>query len=251
MTSQPISRALTYPLLIAFLRTFMAVLPGILLVEDRVDMSLALFLLLLYLLLSEFFQVFIQRANAKGQSLSLNLYVGKVVIGIICIWIITNKLAPQYGIILLMYEVFQFFIFSDKYNYQETLLYTCLNAFFKGIVFNLVISIHYPYSFKPLYFWSYLFSFLIVLIGTLLTQSLYAKGGRNSDFNRLSLISFLILMGYLAYQLYAKHLNWLLLLPMIAVILIETWLIMRHNNQKKRELTLNVALLLLLLIYYI
>lgn len=251
MTPRPISQALTYPLLIAVLRTLMAILPGMLLVEDRVDISFALVLLLLYLLLSEFFQVFIQRAYANKQPVSLNIYVGKVVVGIISIWIITNKLAPQYGIILLMYEVFQFFIFSEKYNYQETFLYTCLNAFFKGIVFNLVISIHYPYAFKPFYFWSYLFSFLIVLIGTLLTQSLYATGGRSSDFNRLSLISFLILIGYLAFQIYGRHFNWLLLLPMLGVILLAAWYIMRHNNQKKRELTLNGALLLILFIYYI
>lgn len=251
MTAKPLARSLTYPLLIAVLRTLIAILPGMLLVEERVDISFALVLLIIYLLLAEFFQVFIQRAFANNQPVSLNLYVGKVVIGIICIWIITNKLAPQYGIILLMYEVFQFITFSEKYNYQDSLLYTCLTAFFKGIVFNLVISINYPYSFKALYFWPYFFSFLIVLIGTLLTQSLYAKQGRSSYFNRISAVSFLILIGYLAYQVSSKYLNWWLLLPLIAVILLATWFILRNNNQKKRELALNAALILILFIYYI
>ncbi|MBP1040453.1 hypothetical protein I6N95_05430 [Vagococcus sp. BWB3-3] len=251
MTPKPISHTLAYPLLIAVLRTLMAILPGLLLVEDRVDISFALVLLILYLVLSEVFQVLIQQTHASDQSFSLNLYIGKVVIGIICIWIITNKLAPQYGIILLMYEIFQFFIFSEKYNYQETILYTCLNAFFKGIVFNLVISIHYPYAFKPFYFWSYVFSFLIVLIGTFLTQSLYARRDQSGTFNRLSLFSFLFLIGFLAYQVYMKHLNWLLLLPIIITIFLATWFILRHNNRKKRELTLNAALLLILFIYYI
>lgn len=250
-TPKKMSLSLPYPLIIAVLQTLIATLPGMLLIEDRVDISFALILLFLYLLLSEFFQVFIRTAYANRQSVALNVYVGKVVLSIICIWIISNQLAPQYGVILLMYEVFQYFTFSEKYDYQSTFLYTLLNAFFKGIVFNLVVSIHYPYSFKLIYATPYLFSFLLVVIGTLLTQSLYSQQGRHTGYNRLSAIFFLIVLVYLGFQVYTKQLAWFLLLPIIMIILGTTWFILRHNNLKKRELTLNVALLLLLFTYYL
>ena len=154
-------------LIVVSLQTFASLLPGIILIEQKVAFSFGLFVFILYLLWSQIFEYMMTHPDFVNHTFPLKVFSVKFAISMIMIITISNAFTYQYGLILLSYEVFHFLLFSDQFNYQESFLYFLMNALFKGIVFNLIISISYPYNFQLLYFQPYIFSTLMILTGSL------------------------------------------------------------------------------------
>ena len=166
---------------------------------------------------------------------------------------ISNAFTYQYGLILLSYEVFHFLLFSDQFNYQESFLYFLMNALFKGIVFNLIISISYPYNFQLLYFQPYIFSTLMILTGSLLLKLIRQNQHtlKKSDFLYL-VPTFIGTTLFLITKNIQNELNISLTIIMIGLFLIATLLAFywKQKNNTLAQIVLIASVIINLALFY-
>lgn len=237
--------------LIAILQTTISLIPGILFLKNSSHGALILNYMIFYLLLSDFFQLVGKNTYKKGKSVPLVIYGVKLIISTILIYLIIKQTAIQFGIILLAYELFQMMIFSKQFYYVDSLFYSFTNAFFKGIVFNQLLTISYPFDYDFELIKPFVFSFLIVLFLTIFTQGMYSYLSRQPIFLLLGLLS-LIGTYYLVVQHYmSQQLDTWKLISFIVATIISFFLFMKTKKAKKKEFILNLFALASLIIYYI
>ncbi|UUV98346.1 hypothetical protein [Vagococcus luciliae] len=237
--------------LIAILQTTISLIPGILFLKNSSHGALILNYMIFYLLLSDFFQLVGKNTYKKGKSIPLVIYGVKLIISTILIYLIIKQTAIQFGIILLAYELFQMMIFSKQFYYVDSLFYSFTNAFFKGIVFNQLLTISYPFDYDFELIKPFVFSFLIVLFLTIFTQGMYSYLSRQPIFLLLGLLS-LIGTYYLVVQHYmSQQLDTWKLISFIVATIISFFLFMKTKKAKKKEFILNLFALASLIIYYI
>jgi len=237
--------------LIAIIQTVISLIPGVLFLKNSSHGALILNYMIFYLLLSDFFQLVGKNAYKKGKSMPIVIYGLKLIISAILIYLIIQRTAIQFGVVLLAYELFQMMIFSKQFYYVDSLLYSFTNAFFKGVVFNQLLTISYPFDYDFELIKPFIFSFLIVLFLTIFTQGMYSYLSRQPIFLLLGFIS-LIGIYYLTIQHYLSHqLDTWRLVSFIVTTILSLFLFIKFKNTKKKEFILNLFALISLIIYYI
>lgn len=229
----------------------MTIVPGWALMETGVSFNLGIGLLIFYLLIGDFFQVLLRTNYQRGNLISLPIYLGKIVVSLILIWILSIELSIQHGIILLAYEVFQFLVFSRKYHYFEQIMYSLTNAFFKGIIFNLLISLHMPQTFQLLTIQPYIFSFTVILCLTFLTQALEGSAFKRKQYVLLSAITGMVVVSQLLWLTFHQKLAAPLLVVMIVLLIASTVYYIWEHPLFRSEFALQIGGLSLILIYYL
>jgi len=245
-----IKLTLPYILIIALLQTLIAVIPGILLSHQPIRLSGANFIMFVYLFISDFYLLFSRNAYQKGKQVSIQASLVKIVFSAILIYKITGHLTYQYAFILFAYEIFQFLTFSSRYQYQDTIFYTLLNIFFKGCVFNLMLTLQAPYSFQLNKLEPFIFSMFIIGINTLVTQKIYSYLKRNNFYLMWLGITLIGLGGYLYYIFNQRFISLFVLIALISLLIISAACLIRTKQLNKKEFILNITSFILLYFYY-
>lgn len=242
--------ALPFIISVTLLQTTISLLPGVLFLRDSSRGPAILTYMVLYLLLSDFFQLIGKASYKKGTFISIPVYGIKLAIACGLIFMIAKQTAYQFALILLAYELFQLLIFSKQFFYIDSIFYSILNAFFKGIVFNQLLTINYPFNYNFDLIKPFVFAFSLILFITILTQGMYSFLSRQSWFFVLALLS----LGLLYYLLVSQYMNqetvlWKLIIFVLCNIG-ALYFFIKSNNAKKKELILNLFALVSLFIYY-
>ncbi|MEG0285553.1 MULTISPECIES: hypothetical protein [Vagococcus] len=231
-------------------QTLISLLPGILFLRDSSRGPAILTYLVIYLLISDFFHLIGKASYKKGSFISLPVYGTKLVISTILIFMIAQQTAYQFAAILVAYELFQLLIFSKQFFYIDSIFYSLLNAFFKGIVFNQLLTINYPFDYNFELMKPFIFSFVLILFITILTQGMYSFLKRHGWFLFLAGLC-LILLYYLLISQYLAHetVLWKVLI-FILCNLGALYFFMKSKDAMKKEIVLNFFALISLFIYY-
>ncbi|HCM88870.1 MULTISPECIES: hypothetical protein [Vagococcus] len=242
--------ALPFIISVTLLQTTISLLPGVLFLRDSSRGPAILTYMVLYLLLSDFFQLIGKASYKKGTFISIPVYGMKLVASCVLIFMISKQTAYQFALILLAYELFQLLIFSKQFFYIDSIFYSILNAFFKGIVFNQLLTINYPFNYNFDLIKPFIFAFSLILFITILTQGMYSFLSRQSWFFILALLS----LGFMYYLLITQYLNqetvlWKLIIFGLCNIG-AVYFFLKSKNAKKKELILNLFALISLFIYY-
>lgn len=248
-TQKPLKISSSFSILMVSLNTLVGVLPGILLLKNTEGTTLTLFSFFLYLVITEFFQYFIRISNKTGASIIPIFYIAKILVSAFLLVSLSNKTTIQYGIILACYEVFQYLCYTDRFNYMNSFLYLLVNSFFKGIVFNQLFIIKYPFHFSWKNLLPFTFSFIVVLLFTSLLQGFYSRFSAYYLF-----ISTLIFIGMYLYIAFAYVSHLLVLWKVVAIIIaniIFFWQFFQTPNPRKKEFLITLFILFALGIYYI
>lgn len=237
--------------LITIMQTVISLIPGVLFLKNSSHGALILNYMIIYLLMCDFFQLVGKNTYKKGKSMPLVIYGIKLVLSTILIYLVIQQTAIQFGIVLLAYELFQMMIFSKQFYYVDSLFYSLTNAFFKGVVFNQLLTISYPFDYDFELIKPFIFSFLIVLFLTIFTQGMYSYLSRQPIFLILGVLS-LVGIYFLVFQHYQAHQldTWKLIL-FIVVTIISFFLFFKSKKSKQKEFILNIFALASLVIYYI
>ncbi|MGX7025272.1 hypothetical protein [Vagococcus hydrophili] len=242
--------ALPFIIIVTLLQTTISLLPGVLFLRDSSRGPAILTYMVLYLLLSDFFHLIGKASYKKGTFISIPVYGVKLIISCSLIFMISKQTAYQFALILLAYELFQLLIFSKQFFYIDSIFYSLLNAFFKGIVFNQLLTINYPFNYNFDLIKPFIFAFSLILFITILTQGMYSFLSRQSWFFVLALLS----LGLLYYLLITQYMNQetilIKLIIFVACNLGALYFFIKSKNAKKKELILNLFALVSLFIYY-
>lgn len=242
----------TLPFLIitTLTQTLISLLPGILFLRDTSRGPSILTYMVIYLLISDFFHLIGKSSYKKGSFISLPVYGAKLIIATILIFLIVKQTAYQFAVILIAYEAFQLLIFSKQFFYIDSFLYSLLNAFFKGIVFNQLLTINYPFDYKFDLVKPFIFSFVLILFITILTQGMYSFLKRHGWFLLLAALC-LVLLYYLLFTQYVAHKTalWKIII-FILCNLSAIYFFVKSKNSQKKEVVLNLFALAGLFIYY-
>lgn len=241
---------LPFMIIVTCIQTTISLLPGALFLRDSSRGPAILTYMIIYLLISDFFQLIGKASYKKGTFISIPIYGIKLVISCLLIFMIAKQTAYQFAIILLAYELFQLLIFSKQFFYVDSILYSLLNAFFKGIVFNQLLTINYPFDYHFSLIKPFIFAFVLILFITILTQGMYSFLSRQGKFFALAILSLVLLYFLLFSQLVAGQ---TVLWKLILFILINVgalYFFLKSNNSQKKEVVLNVFALISLFIYY-
>ena len=241
---------LPFLLITTLTQTLISLLPGILFLRDSSKGPAILTYLVIYLLISDFFHLIGKSSYKKGSFIPLPVYGIKLVISTALIFLIAKETAYQFAVILIAYELFQLLIFSKQFFYIDSILYSLVNAFFKGIVFNQLLTINYPFDYQFSLVKPFIFSFILILFITILTQGMYSFLKRQGWFLFLALLC-LILLYYLLITQYLAHETVLWKLIVFVIFNIgAVYFFAKSKNAKKKEVVLNLFALVSLFIYY-
>lgn len=246
-----VSSSLGFIILTTLLQTVLSLLPGFLYYQDNPQGPMILPYMLVYLLLCDFFQVFTRALYKKGRSLSIFIYAIKILISGGLIYMVASQTAYQFVLILGAYEVFQLLILSKHFFYIDSIMYSVTNAIFKGLVFNQLLTISYPFDYDFQSMKPFIFAFFLILFITILTQGMYSFLSKQAWFLLLSLVC-LITIYYLLYmQLQNGILPMWKFISFIAANIISLFFFAKSTNAKKKELVLYIFGLIGLLVYYL
>lgn len=237
-------------LIVTCIQTTISLLPGVLFLRDSSRGPAILTYMIIYLFISDFFQLIGKASYKKGAFISIPIYGIKLVISCLLIFMIVQQTAYQFAIILLAYELFQLLIFSKQFFYIDSIFYSLLNAFFKGIVFNQLLTINYPFDYHFSLIKPFIFAFVLILFITILTQGMYSFLSGQGKFFFLAILSLVLLYFLLFSQLTAHEMSLWKLILFILVNIGAVYLFLKTNNSKKKEIILNIFALISLLIYY-
>lgn len=242
--------ALPFMVIITLLQTTISLLPGVLFLRDSSRGPAILTYMVVYLLLSDFFQLIGKASYKKGSFIPIPIYAIKLIISCLLIFMIAKQTAYQFAIILIAYELFQLLIFSKQFFYIDSVFYSLLNAFFKGIVFNQLLTINYPFNYSFSLVKPFIFAFALILFITILTQGMYSFLSRHAWFFLLAIVSLGLVYYLLISQFMAQEtVLWKLILFVLCNIG-AIYFFLKSKNAKKKELLLNVFALISLFIYY-
>ncbi len=248
----PKKRRFTLPFLVfvTLTQTLISLLPGILFLRDSSRGPAILTYMVIYLLISDFFHLIGKASYKKGSFISIPVYGLKLIISTVLIFLITQQTAYQFAVILVAYELFQLLIFSKQFFYIDSILYSLLNAFFKGIVFNQLLTINYPFDYDFSLIKPFIFSFVLVLFITILTQGMYSFLKRQAWFFLLAILCLVLLYYLLITQYLAQATSLWQLLVFALVNLGSVYFFLKSKNATKKEVVLNLFAVVSLFIYY-
>ncbi|MGX7014601.1 hypothetical protein ESZ54_11495 [Vagococcus silagei] len=247
---QSVSFSLGFIVLTTLLQTVLSVLPGYLYYQDNPQGPMILPYMLVYLLLCDFFQVFTRALYKKGRSLSLAIYAIKILASGALIYFVASQTAYQFVLIFIAYEIFQLLILSKHFFYIDSIMYSITNAIFKGLVFNQLLTISYPFNYDFKAMIPFIFAFFLILFITILTQGMYSFLSKQAWFLLLSVVC-LITIYYLLYMQFSNS-----ILPLwkftsfIVANIIALFFFAKSKNSQKKELVLYLFGLVGLMVYY-
>lgn len=241
---------LPFIVLITCLQTGLSILPGVLFLRHSSQGPFILPYLIIYLLISDFFQLIGKATYKKGQFVSVPVYSVKIIISCLLIFLIGKETAIQFIPILIAYEIFQLLIFSKQFFYIDSIFYSLTNAFFKGIVFNQLLTISYPFDYHFSLMKPFIFSFLIWLLLTVLTQGMYSFLSKHGLFLSLSLVSLVAIYYLLINQYLDQSLSLIQLFIFIITTIGTIFFFLKSKNSRKKELVISCFALLSVFIYY-
>lgn len=244
-----INVSLPFFLLMAVLQTVTTLIPGVILLDSKKGTTIPIFSFIVYLLLCELFQYFVRLANKNGTSIATQVFIIKLIISCFFIFSISSKTVVPYGVILACYELFQFLCYSRKFNYMHSFLYLITNSFFKGIVFNQLFIIYYPFNFTLDMMKPFIFSFLVILLYTALLQGFYSS--LTGYYLFLSTLLLLSTYGFLVYSFLSHQINLIQIFLILACNLFFFIQFGKTINPKKKEFILSLFILSMLCIFYI
>lgn len=236
---------------ISIIQTVLSLLPGVLFLKDSSRGPSILFYMIVYLFMSDFFQIIGKTTYKKGKFIASPLYAVKLIVSCILIFLIMQQTAWQFGIVLLAYELFQLLTFSKQFFYLDSIYYSLTNAFFKGIVFNQLLTISYPFDYDFELIKPFLFSFLMILFITILTQGMYSFLEKLAYYFILSIVCLVAIYYLLIHQLSLGDLAGWKLVIFILANLGSLFFFIKSKNPKKKEFILNIFALIGLFIYYL
>lgn len=245
------SLSFVFIIMLTLLQTAISLTPGILFLSSSSQGPAIVTYMIIYLLVSDFFQIFGKLAYKKGKFISLPAYAVKLGISAVLVFMIAKHTAPQFAIVLIAYELFQILIFSKQFFYIDSLLYSITNAFFKGIVFNQLLTINYPFNYQFDLMKPFIFAFFLILVLTILSQGMYSFLSKQVLFLVLTILGTIMVYYLLIQQFLGNELTLLKLILFILCHIASFYFFLRSKNAKKKELILNLFTLIGLIIYYI
>lgn len=251
-TTKPIHFSAPFLILMALIQTLIGVLPGMIRTfHNQTDAKLLVFSFFAYLFLSEIFQFIARIAYRNGRFVAAPIYLLKLVISSLLIFSISSHATFQYGIILFCYEFFQFMMIAKRFAYLDTFFYTILNTFFKGLVFNLLISTQSPFVFTLDLLKPFIPAILLLFILTVFTQGFYSYFLRNRSYFLMGLGTTAIFYLYCYFNQTALGLSFPKILLVAVLNLIALMLFISSKYPKKKELFYDFFVLVTLLILYL
>ena len=237
-------------LIAAVMQVALSTIPGFILMQDGVSWSWGLTYLVLYLILTELSQLLLLTITPTSDY-NLPFYFSKLVVSLLLIWLIANRLTWQYAVILVAFEVFQFLRFSQQYRYFTELSYTLTNALFKGLVFNLLISLAPPFNLRLLMFQPYILSFLVLLVLTSCAQLKASDPVERKTFSRTLVLSLCLFVGYLGYLSFKQDLSLLLLIGLCLCLVFSIGCALQFKRPLRTNVCLALGGSLILLLFYL
>lgn len=231
-------------------QTACCLLPGIISTKGLDWKAHSLFLLIIYMLLSNFSILLLKSGYRDGLSISIQFYGVKLALSLLLICSFALNTKWQFGVILACFEIFQFLIFSSKYHYPDTLLFTFTTAFFSGLVFNLLIVMLDEQRFNLKLALPFLMSVAIMLLNTLISQKIYSYLNRQRLFGFISLLT-IIAAGLLLWYYYKQKFitDWVFYLMMVG-LLFDFISVNLNRNYRKKEMLSNVISLILIIFFF-
>ncbi|MGY3766723.1 hypothetical protein ACWOAH_09390 [Vagococcus vulneris] len=243
--------SLPFVIIITCLQTAISIVPGALFFRDSSQGPNILPYMIAYLLICDFFHIFGRMTYKQGRSLALPAYSLKIIISVVLIFLITKETAIQFATILLAYEGFQLLTFSKRFFYIDSLSYSVVNAFFKGIVFNQLLTINYPFTYHFDLMKPFIFSFVLILFITILSQGMYSFLKRQAWFLILAVLCLVAIYFLLFRQYQDGSINLLKFIGFTLINLASIYFFLRSKSMHKKEFVLNVMALIGLYIYYL
>lgn len=237
-------------ILIGIAQTFASIVPGMLQVS-RTKSSLPSLLLplIFYCLISNIFQFFSIRSIKKNVTITRGLFAGKFIISCVFIVLIGFLSNFFFSVILLTFEVFQFVLFWRPFRLFDTLFFPLLNSFYCGFVFNVIVSISFPFHFSFSLIESFIFSFLLFLLVSIFTQAVKQQQHKET-YLTLVLVIFVLSVLYLLFSFFTSKITFVkLALLIVANIPLFIWFFNTKLSTRK-ELILYIFLIVNFFIYY-
>ncbi|MGO3732462.1 MAG: hypothetical protein ACTJHC_04705 [Vagococcus sp.] len=244
------SLSLPFVIIITVLQTSMSLLPGILYFRDSSKGPSILLYMIIYLLISDFFQLFGKATYKNGKFISIPAYAVKLMIDGFLIFMIAKQTAIQFAVVLIAYELFQLLIFSKQFFYIDSILYSLVNAFFKGMVFNQLLTISYPFNYDFKLIEPFIFAFTMILFITILSQGIYSFLSKQAWFLLLAILCLILIYYLLITQFLANDLVLWKMVVFITSNIGALYFFMKSKNARKKEIILNLFALIGLFIYY-
>lgn len=132
-----------------------------------------LFFLILYLLICEFWQLLGRNMYYHHRQFAMGIYIGKLIISLIFIVIISCQSRWSIGLLLVMYELYQLLLYRNDFCYMVTPYFPFLTAFFKGFVMSVILSVGVPFNMSWSKLGIYVIPMLIFFLVAILYQIMY------------------------------------------------------------------------------
>lgn len=204
-----------------------------------------LFFLVVYIIVCELWQLIGRNMYYHHRQFAIGIYAMKVIVSLLLILIIACQSRWTIGILLLMYELFQALLYRNDFRYLATPYFPIMNAFFKGFVINVVLSVGVPFRLT----WSeislYMVPFLIFFISGTLYQIMYNPKGKRSLYYMLFTLASLVIVVVMAIHAFSNAWVWLKLLLFIVYYLCLLYTF-KKTHTKRLEQEIFVAIFTLL-----
>lgn len=143
------------------------------LVQQPLIKGLVLFSL--YIALNELWQVAIRIMYACHKQFKWKIYYLKLFVSGLFILIISLRSSWLIGLILVMYEAFQFFMFRNQERYIDTLFYPIASGCFKGFILNTILIVGVPFVFQLATIRYFILPTIIFMIAASVEQQIYGS----------------------------------------------------------------------------
>lgn len=168
-----------------------------------------IFFLIVYIALSELWQLLGRNMYYNKRQFAIGIYIGKLFISLVLILIIACQSRWMIGGLLLMYELYQALLYRNDFNYLSTIYFPILNAFFKGIVINIILSVSVPFT----YTWDslsiYVIPFLTFFMASTLYQIMYNEKKKRMPYYILFSLTVIAIMCVMLIHAFSSPITWL------------------------------------------
>lgn len=226
---------------VLILNTLAIIWPGFLMhLQQNKPLLSGVFWLILYLLLSELWQIMSRRMYVKRKQFTWIVYAIKFLLSALMIFIIACQSRWSVGLLLLMYEFYQALLYRNSFHYLETIYYPILTAFFKGFVINLILAIGFPFVLNWSNIQPFVLPMLVFFIASIFYQIICTQA-QPGKFYMILTASLVLTLGYLIYMSFQSPWNILrliLLLLAVGVIFYGFKQVKRHPMEQELYIAL-------------
>lgn len=200
-----------------------------------------IFFLVVYIIVCELWQLVGRNMYYHRRQFAIGIYAMKVIISLVLILIVACQSRWTIGLLLLMYELFQALLYRNDFRYLTTPYFPLMNAFFKGFVINIVLSVGVPFQLTWNEISLYLVPFLIFFISGTVYQIMYNPKGKRTLYYMLFTIASLCIIVVMVVHAFSNAWIWLKLLLFIGYFLALLY-IFKKTHTKRLEQEIFVAL---------